>query len=289
MLRPSVLHPISLPEFLRHLIDHHATPTSLVVCSSRADFEQFLLHLVEDARTSERLAPAGTQDVETQDVERSPSPPPPPPLLGELLIPTLHNLFTTSAVHLTFCASLETLRAHLSSLTTRAPGDPASQLTPQASTPFGGPTGSHPLLALLNPIALHRETTSFSAQGLSRTLAVAIEAAAFRKQKLVIAECPVPHHLRHKGNDAWMDEEETLLGAGFGEREGVEQEEREGGTATDDLPMAGIAADEDPWAEKLSILNVTTKSFGIGDRAWAGRTVTARSVAERWCRFEKLQ
>ncbi|OJD36511.1 uncharacterized protein BKCO1_11000158 [Diplodia corticola] len=285
MLRPSVLHPVSLLAFLRHLIDHHAPPTSLVVCSSRADFEQLLHRLAEDARTSERVASAGTQDSQ----EHSPSPP--PPLLDELLMPTIHNLFTTSTIHVTFCASLEALRAYLSSLTTRASGDPASQPT-QASTSFGGPTSSYPILALLNPIALHRETTSFSAQGLSRTLAVAVEAAAFRKQKLVITECPIPHHLHRRRNEPWTEEEEALLGAEFGVEEGAEgdteQRDREGGTATDDSLMPGTAIDRDPWAEKLSILNVTTKSFGIGDRAWAGRTVTARSVAERWCHFEML-
>lgn len=290
MHRPSVLHPASLPEFLRHIIDHHATPTSLVVCSSRDDFERLLLHLVEDARN------AASQDV-TQNINDPGHPPSPPlPILDELLIPTLHNLFTTSTIQLTFCASLEALRAHLSSLMARALDEPASQPAPRASTSFGGPTISYPILALLNPIALHKETTSFSAQGLSRTLAVAVEAAAFRQQKLVIAECPVPQRLRQRRHDAWTDEEEDLLGtgptSGFGEGGDaggdVERRENEGGTATDDLPMAETVAEADPWAERLSILNVTTKSFGIGDRAWAGRTVTARSVAERWCRFEKI-
>lgn len=40
-----------------------------------------------------------------------------------------------------------------------------------------------------------------------------------------------------------------------------------------------------PWDEQLSILNVTTKTFGVGDRGWVGRTVSIRQVAERWCEF----
>ncbi|KAH7063391.1 hypothetical protein B0J12DRAFT_561886 [Macrophomina phaseolina] len=207
MLPPTVLHPVSLPDFVRYLVDHHATPTNLVVCSSRADFEKHLLYCLE-------TFPAPQTGVD------------------QLLVPTLDNLFTTSTIRLTFCASLETLRAHLSSLTAKSPDRPTAPPS-VTSTPFSR-TDAHPILALLSPIALHRETTSFSAQGLSRTLAIAVEAAAYRKQKLIFAE-----------------------------------------------------SDTDPWAEKLSILNVTTKSFGIGDKGWAGRTVTARSVAERWCRFER--
>lgn len=38
-----------------------------------------------------------------------------------------------------------------------------------------------------------------------------------------------------------------------------------------------------PWDEDLSMLNVTTKTFGAGERGWVGRTVRIRQVAERWC------
>jgi hypothetical protein len=44
----------------------------------------------------------------------------------------------------------------------------------------------------------------------------------------------------------------------------------------------------DPWEEQVSILNVTTKSFGAGERGWVGRTVKIRTVAERWFVFKTI-
>lgn len=41
-----------------------------------------------------------------------------------------------------------------------------------------------------------------------------------------------------------------------------------------------------PWDDEVSILNVTTKSFGAGERGWVGRTVKVRAVVGRWCVFQ---
>ena len=59
--------------------------------------------------------------------------------------------------------------------------------------------------------------------------------------------------------------------------------EDEGGTRDEQPP--GVT---NPWDEEVSILNVTTKSFGVGERGWVGRTVKLRTVAARWCMFESL-
>lgn len=42
------------------------------------------------------------------------------------------------------------------------------------------------------------------------------------------------------------------------------------------------------WDEEVSMLNVTTKSFGAGERGWVGRTVAVRTVAGRWCAFKDM-
>lgn len=55
---------------------------------------------------------------------------------------------------------------------------------------------------------------------------------------------------------------------------------------TDESRQDGDERDESsPWDEQLSMLNVTTKTFGIGERGWVGRTVSVRQVAGRWCDF----
>ena len=43
-----------------------------------------------------------------------------------------------------------------------------------------------------------------------------------------------------------------------------------------------------PWDEEVSLLNVTTKSFGAGERGWVGRTVRVRAVVGRWCGFRDV-
>lgn len=49
-----------------------------------------------------------------------------------------------------------------------------------------------------------------------------------------------------------------------------------------------VQRSDDPWDQQLSMLNVTTKTFGVGERGWVGRTVSVRQVAERWCEFTTL-
>lgn len=114
---------------------------------------------------------------------------------------------------------------------------------------------------LLNPIGLHRKTTDFSGQGLSKTFAAAVEAAHRSGRHLIIAECL-------EGKEAAIPQED------------IEQYE-------DGQEAEGRISNSDPWEEEVSILNVTTKSFGAGERGWVGRTVKIRRVAERWCHFEK--
>lgn len=136
---------------------------------------------------------------------------------------------------------------------------------------------AHPhIVALVNPVAMHRETTAFSAQGLMRTFALAVDAALCKQSWLLVAETspgadvihaldPSVHH------DTFRD---------TGEADGL---------GTGPGPNHGMLAAESPWDQQVSILNVTTKSFGIGDRGWAGRTVTVREIAERWFEFVSLQ
>ena len=50
-----------------------------------------------------------------------------------------------------------------------------------------------------------------------------------------------------------------------------------------DDALAALPATSNPWDDEVSILNVTTKSFGAGERGWVGRTVKVRTIAERWC------
>jgi len=264
---PVVLHPVSLPDFLRYVLDNHAPPTKLIVCSSRHAFLDELLHSLRASdnhrQNSAGGITAGAQhdgDSGTHNLVPDTAPSHP------LLIPTLHLIATSGTVKLAFCSDLSALQAYLSVHGIR-PSDSTS------ATPDTTP-GHQPLLALLNPLALHKNTSFFSAQGLSRTFASAVEAAARTGQKLVIAECPPPTN--------------TSTGSA-GDEDGGDSQELEGESmdVSMDVQISQDDGTGDPWEQQVAILNVTTRSFGIGERGWAGRTVKARRVVERWCRFER--
>jgi len=47
----------------------------------------------------------------------------------------------------------------------------------------------------------------------------------------------------------------------------------------------------DPWQQDISILSISARKIGSGsgDRAWAGRTVKAKTIAARWFRFYNIE
>lgn len=120
------------------------------------------------------------------------------------------------------------------------------------------------LLAVVDIVALHRPTSAFSAQGLNRTFTLAIEAALRTNSRLVISECLVAPPRTTQPDKP--------------------QDVPAGDEAAEEAPSA-LASD--PWDEEVSILNVTTKSFGAGGRGWVGRTIKIKRIAERWCCFEQ--
>ena len=104
------------------------------------------------------------------------------------------------------------------------------------------------MLAVWGLANLHRSTAEHSAQGLSRSLAAAVEAAKFNGQRLVLAEST------------------TLSGK-------VEYE--------------GVGSGGDPWKEQLPLLSGSVR-FGGEGRLWAGKTVEVERVVGRWCRFVRI-
>ena len=95
---------------------------------------------------------------------------------------------------------------------------------------------------------LHRSTAEHSAQGLSRSLAAAVEAAKFNGQRLVLAEST------------------TLSG---------------------EVEYEGIGSAGDPWKEQVPLLSGSVR-FGGEGRLWAGKTVEVQRVVARWCRFVRV-
>jgi len=260
--RPIVFHPIELADFVQTILESHLSPSKLVVCGSQEDF----ISLVADITTERR--PHGSSVHDEEGPESSPRDSiyaQPASAVHPLLTPTLHQVNRAQTLTMAFCPGLESLRAFLSVHGLRANDAPSHIRTDgyeceqSTYTLKGRKIFRHPFLALVNLVSIHSGTPSFSAQGLGRTFASAVEAAHRASQHLVIVECTSqvpaarPLDLEINVDDVEVDEMEHAI--------------------------------NDPWEQQIPILNVTTRNFRPGERGWIGRTVKVRDVAERWCTF----
>jgi hypothetical protein len=255
--RPRVLSGLQLPDLVQLHLESDSPSSVLVVCASKELFIEQLHATCLDSGVGNTNN--GDEQLTEDDVEPEPnetSKPEPHPLLKQ---PTLHQLATSRKVKLVFCPELVHLRAYLSTLAI------------PTIVPTAGKKSNNSLLTILNPINQHRATSSFSAQGLNRTFALAVEAAYATQTQLLMVECPSFRRPR--------DNAESLGDAGY------DFEFETDITAPPPQPPAAA----DLWNGEVSILNVTTKSFGAGGRGWVGRTVTIRRVAERWFFFSEFR
>nr|POE72367.1 hypothetical protein CFP56_12240 [Quercus suber] len=252
-IHPVVLEHVTLPEFLHNIVAEHRGSSTVVVCS---DKERFLENFAT-AQLASPHSPSHHDHTGTEDGEMGPilcteedSSVPYRPAWDSL---SLRQIATTNNIRIIFCQDITHLRAFLAIY-------PAQERDMwKATKKVGIERGEHRILAIINPVSLHLHTSGFSAQGLNRTLALAVEAAHLTKMQLLIAECTMTAN----------QTENSLIPHDL------------------DVP-AHRATPESPWDQEVSILNVTTKSFGTGERGWVGRTVKLRRVAERWCTFRTI-
>ncbi|QKX58472.1 uncharacterized protein TRUGW13939_05596 [Talaromyces rugulosus] len=145
------------------VLNNTSRPAILIVCSTRAKFlEQLSAGLSARARDAQTEASSGGEvQVNNQ----------------HLLTKTIGVLANSRRVHLVFCPSLGHFRAYLSSLR-------LSRATDQNVAACGTTN-----IVVLDLIALHYMSSEFSAQGLSRTLALTIEATARNASSILLCEC----------------------------------------------------------------------------------------------------
>lgn len=221
--RPIVFESINATTFLQHITRYHTEPSTIIVCLSR---EEFLKRLLAECQESD------VDEFSHLEEYRHP-----------LLIPTIQLLATSRTINLAYMPTLMHLRAYL-----------AGYLTPERSTSpaavYDKPGMNVRILAMVNLLHLHKQTDDFSAQSLSRTLALAVDTATQHNMNLVVAEFPVAP-----------------------EAKGIEP---------DDIPST-----TNPWTEQLPLLN-SRVHYGGDDRTWTGRTVQVRRVMEAWFEFERL-
>ena len=215
---PLALAPMNPVKMLEWLIYRHdSRQSTIIICCEREGFlESLILHIREN------------DEEDTTDVGRN------------LLTPTLFLIASSQHIRLVFTPTISHLRAYLARLIWDQ-----SQLATKTES-----RSRKPFLILWGFVALHRSTFEYSAQGISRTLAAAIEAGHFQSQRLLLVE------------DRGLDS-----------HEGVEDSDRQ---------------QFDPWREQVPLLNGSVR-FGGEEKGWAGRMIELRDVIRKWCRFGTLE
>lgn len=227
---PMALPPMLCSSFIDYVLKFHRTPTTLIVCSTR---EAFLEDLLDSIKLTHPQEPQTSQASDDQASQH------------HFLLPTIHLIANAQSIHLVFVPTLPHLRAYL------ATHEVASKSSQAISGTVHSPS-QHALLALWGLAYLHRSTAENSAQGLSRTLALAVEAASHGEQRLVLAE-PLDVH-----GEAAMENAE----------------------AAEDVPV-------ESWKEQVPCLSGSVR-FGGEERVWAGKTIEVGRIVAKWCRFVKL-
>ncbi|KAF7196693.1 hypothetical protein HII31_02063 [Pseudocercospora fuligena] len=224
-----VLEGAGVLDFLQHVLDCHAPPSTLVVCSTKTAFIESLRHAAADSE--------GGLDEAHLPADR---------MRRLWRKPTFRLLSTSRTLKVVFCPDITHLRAYLATYSlaiTKRPDEADTALRYKKA---------RPVLAVLDLLQVHRPTTAFSAQGINRSMSAAVEAAHATRSKLILAEYPAPLEL-----------------------------DLDTGAADVDVRQAEQSA----WDEAVPILNVTTKRLG---ELSVGRTVAIRTVATRWCTFQRL-
>ncbi|KAM0803131.1 hypothetical protein BDR22DRAFT_887003 [Usnea florida] len=195
---PIALNPLLCTEFINFILRNHATPTTLVICSTREDFLQQLQASINYTHATDPSADPSESD-STQTI------------LHPLLIPTIHLISKSRSIDLAFAPTLPHLRAYVATYTTTADPEPAPST-------FTNPGSQYPMLAVWGLANLHRLTAEHSAQGLSRSLAAVVETAKLNGQRLVLAESiPLNAEVESVGTDSvddpWKEQVPLLSGS----------------------------------------------------------------------------
>ncbi|KAI3331368.1 hypothetical protein F4824DRAFT_504128 [Ustulina deusta] len=182
MTVPIFLSPALPSELLSYILNRHVYPTTLVICSSQADF---LTSVFEDIQIQSRKTPPnpigqqglhGGEPLRHQDpVEEDAE------VKHALLSSPLYQVATSRHIRVIYVPTVTHLRAYLSVFSpdeSRVPAPPALTLT----------RDGEPHVILYGFLKLHRDTSEWSAQGLSNTTSALVELAHRLSWKALLIE-----------------------------------------------------------------------------------------------------
>ena len=212
----------SLASFLEQILLRQGHQAILLICSSREDF---LKHVLDDGTRSHQQT-----NLLLSEISCSKAP-------DEILLPTLHLLAQARNISLVYTPSVNHLRAALEDIAYYK-----THLSPRAST---GKFPAATALAIVDSLAVHKLSGEFSAQGLSRTYALATEAAFKASLDLQLVD--------------------------------LDRHTEQGST-----PMSsyGNEAQGSAWNQAIPLLTSNTRA--MGHQGWAEKSVPYCRIVQTW-------
>ncbi|KAL9949992.1 hypothetical protein ACHAQF_000243 [Verticillium nonalfalfae] len=205
MLTPVVQSPASPAELLHYIVSYQTYPTTLLICCARADFLASLQQDVDAQRTA-------THAVDDTATPRALQPTSASPLLQA----PLYQVAVARHIRIAFLPTVTHLRAYLAAF---APHDAAKVAAPPP--PADGPPtapAKPPLLLVYGLLALHRETSEWSAQGIGSTAAGLVQSARAAAFRAVVVE--PRREAAEEGFEALLGELAPVLSGGERRDEG---------------------------------------------------------------------
>ncbi|KPA40993.1 hypothetical protein FLAG1_06138 [Fusarium langsethiae] len=167
--QPVVLAPATPSELLSYITPCHRYPTTLIIGSSKAEFHTSLVEDIIHHLTLQDEQPQ-QDNTENSAMEHS----------HTLLNATLYQTAISRHIRIIFAPTVTHLRAYLSVFT------PKNSLV--SAPPNHTPDSRTPLLLVYGLMALHRDASEWSAQGIGNSAAFLVDAASRNGFRAAIVE-----------------------------------------------------------------------------------------------------
>lgn len=259
-----LIFPPTLPsELLTSVIRRETHPTTLIICSSRAEFLTSLINDVQNPPTHPENAEGHPAAVTATTTTTNP-----------LLAAPLYQVAVARHIRVVFVPTVSHLRAHLSVFSQA--GSKVSP-PPPLPPPDVGQKQQPPLLMVYGFLALHRDTSEWSAQGISATAAALVDAGRRCGFRPVLVDAP-------RGPEA-----EMVVGREDGDWDGSEGEDDEAEGEGEERVVADGSSAESILEEEVPVLSASIVRAGgdLDDATWTSRKVTLGRVLGRWFRYRK--
>ncbi|KAI0147654.1 hypothetical protein GGR57DRAFT_249446 [Xylariaceae sp. FL1272] len=170
--RPIFISPALPTELLTYILQHHVYPTTLIICSSRTDFLNSLSRDAQSSVNETTTVPDEEVPDKPQELPHSRDTRTVGAVKHALLSSSpLHQIATSRHIRIIYTRTVTHLRAYLSVFS------PEDSRVPTPPPKFQATGNRKPHLILYGFLDLHRDTSEWSAQGLSNTASALVEIA----------------------------------------------------------------------------------------------------------------